>query len=175
MNKKIILSPLIGLFLLFSGVNQPLAEPKLTPLSPSQKAIDFNLPDLEGRIHQLSDYQGQVVLVNFWATWCPPCRKEMPSLMRLDRELKEQGFTILAIDVGEERETIQSFLKQYSLNFPILMDPTTQWAKKWSVRGLPTTFLLDNNANILYQAQGGLEWDSPSIVKVIKTLLDTKE
>jgi peroxiredoxin len=137
----------------------------------SKKAPDFTLMDLEGKAHSLSEYRGKVILVNFWATWCPPCRDEMPSMQRLWTQLKDDGFTILAIDIGETADDITPFTMEYDLDFPILLDPESKTATKWSVRGLPTSFLVDKQGTMVYQTIGGREWDDAQSVEIIKKIL----
>jgi thiol-disulfide isomerase/thioredoxin len=98
--------------------------------------------DLEGRTHDLAELKGKVVLINFWATWCPPCRREMPSMERLAQALKGEPFVVLAVDVGEDADTIESFTSQLdtTLTFPILLDTRGRSMQAWKVSGLPTTY-----------------------------------
>lgn len=144
-----------------------------TPVSRRVPAPDFTLTDADGKTHRLGDYRGKVVLVNFWATWCPPCRKEMPSMQRLWDGLRGEDFVILAVDVGEDEERVFAFTFALgvALKFPLLLDRDGKVMGQWPVRGLPTTFLLDRRGRIAYQAIGGREWDDPALVAVIRALL----
>jgi peroxiredoxin len=133
-------------------------------------APDFALPDIDGVIHRLSDHRGQVVIVNFWATWCPPCREEMPSMQRAWQRLKEEGIPILAIDVGEDEDTIFTFTADYPVDFPLLMDRDSSVTQQWPVRGLPTTFVIDPQGRIAYRAIGSRDWEDPALLDTLRTL-----
>ena len=130
---------LIGALALLSP-SSGKAAPGLMPIAGKPAAQDFALSDLDGRIHRLSDYRGKVVLVTFWATWCPPCRKEMPAMQRVWEKLRDKGFVILALDVGQDEETILPFVMEHDLDFPILMDKDSNVSNQWPVRGLPPPF-----------------------------------
>ena len=159
----------------------PLTAPAadLPPLSHSltrqapKPAPALKLKDLDGAIHDLAQLKGKVVLINFWATWCPPCRREMPSMERLSQALKGEAFAVLAVDVGEDADTIQSFTSQLDTapTFPILLDTRSHAMQAWKVAGLPTTFLVDKQGRIIASAIGGREFDHPEIVQAIRKLL----
>jgi peroxiredoxin len=142
----------------------------LSRLPEAPPAPDFVLTDLDGNRHRLSDYLGQVVMINFWATWCPPCRAEMPSMQRAWEELEPEGIVMLGIDVGEDEETIFVFTANYPVEFPLLMDRDSKVIGQWPVRGLPTTFVIDPEGRIAYRAIGGREWDDPELVAAIRAL-----
>lgn len=144
-----------------------------TQLKPAKTAKDFTLPDLDGKTHRLSDYRGKVVLVNFWATWCPPCRREMPSMERLSQRLKDQGFVVLAINQQEDPDKVFVFTSQLKPEptFPLLSDRNSAVANAWGVQGLPTSFLVDKRGRVAYRAMGGREFDHPEITRVIQRLL----
>lgn len=144
-----------------------------TQLKPAKTAKDFTLPDLDGKTHRLSDYRGKVVLVNFWATWCPPCRREMPSMERLSQRLKDQGFVVLAINQQEDPDKVFVFASQLKPEptFPLLSDRNSAVANAWGVQGLPASFLVDKRGRVAYRAMGGREFDHPEITQVIQRLL----
>ena len=142
----------------------------LTPLPDTPAAPPFSLTDLEGNSHQLAQYQGKPVIVNFWATWCPPCRREMPSMQRAWEQLREQGIAMLAVDVGETEDTVFPFLADYQVTFPILFDHDSAVMKAWPVKGLPTTFVLDAQGRIVYRAIGGRDWDAPELLEKVREL-----
>jgi thiol-disulfide isomerase/thioredoxin len=129
------------------------------------------LRDLQGKEHKLADYRGKVVVLNFWATWCDPCREEMPSMQRLQDKLAGQPFVILAIDYGEGAPRINDFLKKIPVRFTVLLDRDTSAATAWKVKVLPTTLVLDPQQRIRYSVVGDLEWDSQSVEDTIKKLL----
>ncbi len=142
----------------------------LTPMEGRPEAPDFTLLDLDGETHHLADYRGKVVIVNFWATWCPPCRAEMPSMQRAWEKLRNQGVVMLGIDVGEDEETVFQFLADYPVEFPLLLDRDSRVVDAWGVRGLPTTFVVDPEGRLVYRAVGGREWDSPDLLEAIRDL-----
>ncbi len=129
------------------------------------------LKDLEDGEHALDALGGQVVLVNFWATWCPPCVKEIPSLQRLYARLRDRGFQVLAVDVGETAETVRTFAAPFEVTFPMLIDPDGVALKDWEVHGFPTSFVVDRAGHIRFAFFGALEWDDPEVVAQIESLL----
>ena len=131
---------------------------------------ELALKDLGGNTHTLDAYHGQVVLLNFWATWCPPCLIEMPAMQRLQTAFAETGFTILAVNVKESREKAWRFQKLLNVNFTVLLDKAGQAAEDWDVAVYPTSYLIDKTGQIRYVAYGSLDWDSPAIKQVIETL-----
>lgn len=145
----------------------------LTPIAEPKPAPGLRLTDLDGKIHDLADLKGKLVLVNFWATWCPPCRREMPSLERLSRYMAGKGLVILAVNVGESADTVFAFTGQLEPqpNFPILLDQDSKVLRAWPVKGLPTSFMLDRQGRITYRAVGGREFDDPGMVALIEGLL----
>ena len=112
-----------------------------------------------------------VVLVNFWAPWCLPCRKEMPSMARLADRLAGRPFTLLGVNVGETPEEIRAFLKQVPVNFPIVLDSEGASLKAWNVFAFPTSYVLDKQGRIRLGLFGSIEWDSPEAVARLEALL----
>lgn len=151
------------------------AEPKqsLTVVVDRPEARDFTLKDMDGKNWRLSELRGKVVLINFWATWCPPCRRELPSLERLWRRLGNESFVVLAINVGEDADTVFAFtgLLEPAPTFPILLDRDSAVLGNWPVKGLPTTFVVDKKGRIVYRAVGGREFDAPELVGQLRSLL----
>ena len=148
----------------------------LTEIAKRPLSSDFALEDIDGKKRRLSDLRGKVVLVNFWATWCPPCRREMPSIERLSHRLKGADFEILAVNVAENLDTVFSFTGTLDPvpTFPIVFDRDSSVLKAWPVRGLPTTFILDKQGRIAYRAVGGREFDDPAILAQLQSLLDER-
>jgi len=129
------------------------------------------LRDLSGKEHRLADYRGKVIVLNFWATWCEPCREEMPSMQRLQDKLAGKPFAILAVDFGEGAPRINDFLKKVPVRLRVLLDRDISVANAWRVKVLPTTFVLDPGQRIRYSVVGDLEWDSPAVEGAIRKLL----
>jgi thiol-disulfide isomerase/thioredoxin len=133
--------------------------------------IEFELPDLAGKKVKLSSLKGKVVFLNFWATWCGPCRSEMPSMQRMYEELKGEGLEILAVDLQEEKGQVQSFAKELALNFPILLDSTGAVGAQYSARAIPTTYLFDRKGFIFARAVGARQWDTPEMLETLRRVL----
>jgi len=143
----------------------------LQPYKDAAPTPPLELADLSGRQHRLSDYRGQVVLVNFWATWCPPCLAEMPSMQRLATTMKEKPFRILAINVEQSKSTVWRFKKLLEIDFTTLLDSAGDTARQWGIKTYPTSYLIDSEGRIRYVVKGALEWDSIEAMQVIKTLM----
>ena len=118
------------------------------PLTAGTPAPDFSLKTLDGQTVSLHDYQGKAVMVNFWATWCPPCRSEMPDMQNLYSELKGKGVEILAVNVQEARPPIEKFVTQFGLTFPILLDVSGDVVQQYGVQALPTSYFIDREGRI---------------------------
>jgi thiol-disulfide isomerase/thioredoxin len=161
--------------LLLAGPHPAAAAPQgLVSLGERPAAPALALPEDEtNQVHRLSDLRGKVVLVNFWATWCPPCRKELPSMERLWRLLKGEGLVVLGVNVDESSDEIYAFTAGMETppTFPLLRDEGARVAQAWPVKGLPTTYVVDNKGRIALGAVGGREFDSPAIVEQIRGLL----
>ncbi len=165
---------LFALALMVLMITQPAAAvdspSTLHAVADRPSAPDFALTDIDGVVHRLSDYRGQVVIVNFWATWCPPCREEMPSMQRAWEELRDEDIVILAIDVGEDEDTIFTFTADYPVEFPLLLDLDSGVTQEWPVRGLPTTFIIDPQGRIAYRAIGTRDWEDPALLDTLRKL-----
>jgi len=145
---------------------------ELKPVAP-RPAPAMTLKDLDGKTHDLMDYRGKVVLVNFWATWCPPCRAEMPSMQRLKTMMRDQPFAILAVDMAETEKEIRDFLKEFKETkpeFTILLDPKGAAMKDWKVHVFPTSFIVDAEGNIRFAVAGSIEWDEIDPTSKIESL-----
>ena len=133
--------------------------------------LPLSLKDTDGNTRRLEDYAGKVVLVNFWASWCPPCVHEMPSMAGLKSQLGAESFEILAVNLGESKADIATFMQAHPLNFPVLLDETGQTAKAWKVMAYPSSFVIDKNGNIRYALFGATDWQEDSHVKKLNALL----
>ena len=133
------------------------------------------LPDLDGRQHRLQDYRGKVVLVNFWATWCEPCREEMPSINRLRASLAGQPFAVLAVNLAEPESRIRRFMEQVPLDFAVLLDRDTRVAKTWQARILPASFVVGPDGRIRYAALGEIDWMRERVRNAIQEMLPARK
>jgi peroxiredoxin len=135
-------------------------------------APDFSLRDLAGRTHRLSDFRGKVVFLNLWATWCPPCRMEMPSMERLHQRLRGKDFVLLAVSEDESGATaVQPFVQEMGLTFPILLDTEGTVPPRYGVTGYPETFLIDRDGRVVHHTIGPEDWDSEAIYQFLVQLL----
>jgi thiol-disulfide isomerase/thioredoxin len=148
---------------------QTAAPRGLTSVPGGPPAPEIALKDVDGRPVKLSDLRGRVVLVNFWATWCPPCRKETPSLTRLQKLFRPEQLTVLAVNIGEDEETVFGFVPDPG--FTILLDLKSASLRDWQVRGLPATYVVDPEGRIALKAVGGREFDDPAIVAQLRALM----
>lgn len=136
-------------------------------------APEFTLPDLQGRIHRLADLRGKVVFLNLWATWCPPCRMEMPGMERLYQQLKDRDFVMLAVAEDEGgTEAVAPFIREAGLTFPVLLDPEATLSPRYGVTGYPETFIIDRDGQVVHHTIGPAEWDDPRMVAYIGSLID---
>ena len=169
---KQIIFPLL---LLLSGAAQataPLADLSVAPEVARHTAPDFVSENLRGGNTSLADYDGKIVLLNFWATWCMPCRAEMPGMETLWKKYKEQGLVIAAVSVDEgSRGRIETFTKLFDLSFPVLLDPESKVSDLYKVSNMPTSFLIDRNGKIVSRIVGTEEWTSPEAIQLVEELL----
>lgn len=156
--------------LLLTLLTGPVLAKGLKPLTP-RTAPQLALPALDGGRFDFQQLRGKVVLVNFWATWCPPCRQEMPSMQRLNDKLAGRPFAILGVNVGETPAQVNAFLKIVPVSFPIVLDEKGKHLEAWQVFAFPTSYLVDKQGRIRYGLFGSIEWDEPEAVQVIEGLL----
>jgi len=130
-------------------------------------APDFDTVDLKGDVWSLSKLKGKVVFVNFWATWCPPCREEMPSMQRLYAKLPKDKFEMIALFNNDKKPGVKNFVSQLGLTFPILSDEYNFAGTKYGVTGLPETFIVDKQGVIREKVIGPAEWDSPENIEML--------
>jgi thiol-disulfide isomerase/thioredoxin len=133
--------------------------------------IDFTLPLLNGTNQKLSDLKGKVVFLNFWATWCPPCRQEMPSMETLYQRFNSQGLEILAVDCQEEAGDVSVFMRRNRLNFPAALDKSGAVSGYYGIEAIPTTYIIDRSGKIILKVVGSLNWNNQKIIAAFETLL----
>ncbi len=136
----------------------------------------FELRDLKAKKHSLTDYLGKVVLINFWASWCPPCIEEIPELKALNRHFKNPDssrheFEVILVNVGEEKNKVSRFSRAAKIQLPVLLDPDNQAFDDWGINILPTSFLVDHTGKVRYIVRGNPGWAQRKTLKIIEQLL----
>ncbi|MCS7462425.1 thiol-disulfide oxidoreductase ResA [Paenibacillus doosanensis] len=153
----------IGAFTLFNNLYATDKKPV-----EGSKAPDFTLVGLDGKQHKLSDYKGKTVMVNFWGTFCPPCKNEMPAIQQQYDKLNKQNADFLGVNLGESKITVQSFIDQYKIHFPILLDDKEETRKRYGVMQYPTTFFIAPDGKIATIRIG--EMDEAYIEQTLATI-----
>jgi len=131
----------------------------------------LQLQDVDGKLHRLADYRGKVVLLNFWATWCAPCREEMPSMESLRDSLQDRPFAVLAVNVGEGERAARDFGEKMALRFPILLDRDMTTTRAWSARVLPASYVIGPDGKVAYSHLGVIDWNSPQVKTALERLM----
>jgi peroxiredoxin len=148
----------------FNAVGLPvLPEPVPPP--------DFSLPLLQGGTVSLQDFSGKVVFLNFWATWCPPCRAEMPSMEALYQRFKEKGLEFVVVDINENVREVKEFINEYTLTFPVVLDTNGAVSNNYNIQAIPSTYIIDRDGKIMSQTVGGRNWNTPAIMAAFEELL----
>ncbi|UCD78470.1 MAG: TlpA family protein disulfide reductase [Desulfobacterales bacterium] len=143
----------------------------IVKFDPKIEAQNFLLPDLNGDKVSLAGQRGKVVFLNFWATWCPPCRYEMPSMEKLYNKFKNNDFTILAVNLGENVKQVKAFKESYKLSFPILLDADSSVGSIYGAMSIPITYLIDRDGYLRGAALGPRDWASEEAFGLIDSLL----
>ncbi len=155
----------IGFGLLLMLVRAPSSSPRVAP--------DFMLPDMNGQVVRLSQLKGKVVLLNIWATWCPPCRKEMPTMETLYKKMQSADFVMLAASQDVDgKSTVLPYVQDGGLTFPILLDEQGEVGKKYGVTGYPETFIIDRQGTIVYHHIGYNDWSQAAVETALRRLAD---
>jgi peroxiredoxin len=134
-------------------------------------ADDFTLATPEGGSFRLAEQRGKVVLVNFWATWCPPCLEEMPAMERLWRRHKDAGFVLLAVSVDSDPKKVPPFVSAHTFTFPVAVDPKMTVAERYGVRALPSSFVIDRDGTVMGVALGPRSWDGAAAHRLVQAML----
>jgi len=167
----------VGAVVLFAWVNRE----RLNPVIPGREAPDFNAFALDGTPRSMGDFRDKVLLVNIWATWCPPCREEMPSLQDLYQTIGDDDFRILAISIdaplgeedafGREGGNLEGYAQEMGLTFTILHDPSGRIQRTFQTTGVPESFVIDRDGVIIKKVAGATAWDAPENVELVRRLL----
>ena len=146
---------------------------KISPVKGDKKAPDFSLEDLNGKKVELKQLKEKVILLNFWATWCGPCKEEMPYLEALHQQFKEKKFVLLTISVDYNGlKTVKEFIDKHHYTFPVLLDPKGKTLDLFQIKGIPTTLLIDKRGRIVGKAIGPRDWKSPEVFSLINLLIE---
>jgi len=146
----------------------PACSRKQQPALQGNPAPDFTLKDLAGTSIKLSDLRGKVVVLNFWATWCPPCREEIPSMMRLNSAMAGKDFRMLAISIDEGgKDAVEGFFRKSGMSLPALLDTDQAVGKRYGLTGVPETFVIDKKGVILKKVVGAMDWSSPAVIEYL--------
>lgn len=155
----------------YAGSERPREAPR--SLSAGSLAPDFTLRDLQDREVRLSQLRGKVVIVNFWATWCPPCKAEMPSMEVLHKTFKDQDLVLLAINVEKDgRRAVNEFLKESPYTFPILFDTESQVQNQYGVFQYPESFIIDRNGVIVRKVIGAVHWTGGDLFNLVRFMIE---
>ncbi|MFP4364014.1 MAG: TlpA family protein disulfide reductase [Spirochaetia bacterium] len=140
------------------------------PLSEPQHSVQFTVPLLNEEMASMQDFEGKLTVLNFWATWCPPCREEMPSMQSLYETMGDDNFAIFAIDLQESEQTVEDFIDQNGYTFTFAIDTTGNVARQYGVRSIPTSFLISPEGYVIGAWVGGREWDTPAMIEAFQEL-----
>ena len=172
---RVILSSLLLVLAAPLAAAPPLPElgHTLSKVEKPFNAPGFTLKNMDGKTHSLSEFKGKVVMLNFWATWCPPCRREIPSMEAVYQQLKNSDFVVLAVNEWESEDMVFAYLGQLAVmpSFPILFDSTGKVAEQYKVKGVPTTVIIDRQGRVAYRAVGGRDYEHPEVFSLIHALL----
>lgn len=162
----------IGVLVLSFGIVW-LQSSKYEPLTVGKPAPDFSLPNLDDKTVKLSDYRGKVIFLNFWATWCKPCREEMPSMEVMHKSLEKDGLVVLAVSLDRvtTKKDIPPFIKSMNLTFPVLVDSWGQTDKRYKLMGVPETYIIDQDGILREKVIGPRDWTRVGSLRVVMDLL----
>ena len=170
--KTRILAGLCLALVIFSPVWGLGQRPKAGHAQDRSLAADFVLPDLTGQDVRLSAFRGKVVLLNFWASWCPPCRSEMPDLQQLFEKLNGSKFQMLAVSLDRDPQAARALIKEAGYTFPVLLSPGNKVAEGYGISAIPTTFIIDKQGRIVSRTVGAADWSGAKAIKGLKQLAE---
>ena len=171
---SVILILLVNLFdIVEGGEDDLLSKIRINPIKGDKRAPDFCLKDLMGKKVELKQFKGKLVFLNFWATWCSPCKEEMPGMEALYQQFKEKNFILLAISVDYEGvKPVQEFIKKHHYTFPVLIDPKCEVLDLFQVKEIPTTFIINKKGRMVGKAVGPRDWKSPEVISLTNLLME---
>lgn len=151
---------------------QSVANIELLPDAPPMP--DFSLSDTAGKKLSLKDFRGKIVMLNFWASWCAPCRDEMPAMESLYQEFRDHGFVVLSVNVRDRREDALAFIGEFNPTYPVVFDPSGRWLLRYGAWGLPNTYLIGPEGEGLARMRGHADWSTPGARELIRALVKQK-
>ena len=177
MSRKLLYAFLV--FLLFQGLcpaiegnDEAFSKMRISLIKDPKRAPGFSLENLNGKKEGLKDYRGKVVFLNFWATWCGPCKEEMRSMEAVCQQFKEKKFVFLTISVDYEgKEIVKNFIEKSGYTFPVLLDSKSEILDRYDVKRIPTTFIIDRTGRLVGKATGPRDWSCPETIAIIESLL----
>ena len=155
----------------FHPKNEARLDSRLKPYRAQPKPNAISLRSADNRHYKISDYTGKVSVINFWATWCRPCREEIPSLNRLRKTMHGKPFQLISINYAENADTVKAFLKQVKVEYPVLLDSKGETSAKWKVIAYPSTFVIGSDGKIHYGVNAAIEWDAPGVIRLLEGLM----
>jgi len=173
--KNFVVWSMVCAVMVFAGCSKEKGAPTGKPATKVQEgslAPDFTLRDLNGGEIRLSSLRGKVVLLNFWATWCPPCREEVPSMVKLNRAMAGKPFQMLAVSIDEGgKPAIEAFFKESKSNLPTFLDTDGSAGKLYGLTGVPETFVIDTKGVIMKKVIGAMDWSDPAVINYLDGLV----
>ena len=148
------------------GISAPMTE---------LAAIDFSTESLDGDFVNLFDFKGKVIFLNFWATWCGPCKAEVADIDKLWDTLKDEDFVVIAVDLREKKKKVRAFMEEHGIDFPVYLDPSGKISNIYSVGGIPTTYIIDPDGNVVGRAVGPREWGGEESIEFMRSLMSGKD
>jgi thiol-disulfide isomerase/thioredoxin len=154
------------------GMERLFSSMSVIKVPPTKDPVRINLKDLNGNNISLSDFNGKIVFLNFWTTWCPTCRIEMPSMEKLQQKFKNKDFAMVTINLQESASQVKAFFEEFKLTFTALLDSNGEVGASFGIRAIPTTYILDKTGRIIGLANGPREWDSKEAIALFENLID---
>jgi peroxiredoxin len=175
MSKNILATLLLATLLVAGAVFLGVRWPRHGPVAVGEAAPDFTLPCLGRSPIALRDYRRQVVVLNFWATWCPPCVEETPSLERFSAELRKWRVAVIGVSVDQDQTRLEKFVAGYRLSFPIARDPEQALASRYGTSKFPETYILDRDGKVAEKVIGAIDWQDPRIIAFVEALAGSSQ
>lgn len=152
-----------------------LAELEIAEPMTALAAVDFTAQSLDGDMVNLFDFKGKVIFLNFWATWCGPCKEEVKDIEKLWDALKNEEFVVMAVDIREKKKKVRAFMNKNRIDFPVYLDPSGKISSMYSVGGIPTTYIIDPDGNVVGRAIGPRDWGSKESIEFMRSLMRPKD